>query len=98
MTTDSQVHNYSAQGRQTWNGDITKDYTPVYIDLVDDYNQSIQLDSSYVIDAISGVPVGNVLSFAVGPTTWDQSKYLMQQQVGILYTSTSFNNMISMYP
>ena len=97
LTTDSQVHSYCTQGRQTWYGDATNSYTPIYIDMVDDYNQSTILGSYYVNDAISDVPVTDVLSFAIGPVYWWQSEYLMQQQIGVLYSSTDFNNMISLY-
>lgn len=98
LTTDSQVHNACTQGRQSWPENSNGNYTPVYIDLIDDYNQSIEENSSYVNDYISGVSVGNVLSFAIGPTTWAQSRSLMLQQVGELYTSAAFNDFIYLYP
>lgn len=96
LTTDIQVHAYSAQGRQWWTGGLLDTKTPIFVDLVDDYNQSAP-GAQYVNDAISGVPVTDVLSFSVGPTTWSQSLYLMQQQIGVLYSSSAFNNLIMLY-
>ena len=97
LADDAAVNNACTQGRQYWAGDNTNNYTPIYIDLVDNFNQST-VDSSLVNDAITGVSVEDVLSFSIGPVVWAHTRYLMQQQVGVLYTSTDFNNFISLYP
>ena len=97
LTTDAMVHNACTQGRQGWQGLSSDYYTPIYIDLVDDFNQNTILGSSYVIDAISSVPVTDVLNFAIGPKTWSQSKSLMQQEVGVLYSLSDFNNLVNLY-
>ena len=95
LSTDYQVHNACYNGRQKW-PIYNINYTPIYVDLVDNYNQYIS-NPSYVKDVISGVPVIDVLSFAIGPTTWAQSVALMQQQAGILYSSADLADLIALY-
>ncbi len=96
LTTDYNVHNACLMGRQLWTG--TSNYTPIYVDLVDDYNQQLEYGNTALVnDAINNIPVTDVLNFAIGPVTWAQTVALMQQKVGILYSSTDFNNMITYY-
>lgn len=95
LTTDSLVHSACSQGRQNWSGGDSP-YAPIYIDFIDDYNQFC-VNPTYVDDIINGVSVTDVLSFAIGPTTWAQSVALMQQQVGVLYSSNDLNNLLMLY-
>lgn len=97
LLTDEDVHGACHQGRQDWEGNSNDYYTPIYIDLADDYNQYLEINSSYVNDNISNIPVSNILNFAIGPMTWTRSKQLMQGQIGSLYSSSDFNNLISLY-
>lgn len=97
LPTDAFVHEACSQGRQNWPLSSNYYYTPIFVDLIDDYNQSILENASCVNDAISGVPVTDIISFAIGPETWAESLYLMQQKVGILYTATEFNNLVALY-
>ncbi len=96
VSTDFDVNVITKQGRQQWDGSSSNNYTPIFIDLVDDYNQSLS-DPSLVIDNISGVGVGDVLSFAIGPHVWFESAGLMLLKVGNLYSLSDFSNLISKY-
>lgn len=96
-TSHSLVHSICTQGRQNWTqSSTTLIYTPIFIDLYDDYNQHTT-NSSYNNDPISGVPISFIANSALGPQSFQSVHNLLQSGVGSYYTSSEFSTFISPY-
>ena len=94
------TNNICTQGRQTWTRYISSPsihYTPIYVDLFDDYNQHIMIGSAYNDDPISGVPVSFIVSSALGPMTFQSVYTILQSGIGLYYTSSEFATFIAPY-
>lgn len=50
-------------GYQYWNSSISEDYTSLFIDLIDDYNQNSSLFSTKINDPVSGYSLGDIESY-----------------------------------
>ena len=71
-------------------------YTPIFVDLVDDYNQHIPYDDCND-DPISGVPVSFIIDCALGPTTLQSVYDNLLLGVGVYYTAADFSTFFSPY-
>lgn len=94
------TNNICSQGRQYWTPSISmtyRNYTPIYIDLFDDYNQHQMLSSSYNDDPISGVSVPFIVSSALGPQTLQGVYNALLSGVDIHYSLSDFSTFISPY-
>lgn len=92
-------YNISNQDRQDWSKTHTGSiacYSPLFVDLIDDYNQGAAL-SYYPNDAIKNVPHSVMKQIAKEATTWAECRAIFQKYVGRYYTSTEFNTYISAY-
>lgn len=97
-TTHQIVNNICTQGRQTWTASSSNiNYTPIYIDLFDNYNQHTYSSSPYNQDPISGVPINTILNFALGPTSFHNVYYPLASLIGSYYTGSEYSAFISPY-
>lgn len=79
------------QHRQDWIPHSGDNYSPLFVDLTDDYNQSI------LIDAISGVPASIVDDMGAQCTSILQCKTHMSNYIGLYLTTTQLNTYFSYY-
>lgn len=81
------------QDRQHWNPDLYTDeskfYTPLFVDLIDTYNQgTTKPDRLY--ETVSKVPHSIIRSIAAECTSWSSMKAKLQQYVGVYYAPYEF--------
>jgi hypothetical protein len=91
--------NITGQSRQAWmkTSQITGAYySPLYVDLIDNYNQA-DTDSSYNWDSISQVPHAIINEMAAECTNWSSVKLYLDMYCGIYYTVTEYTNFIEPY-
>ena len=90
-----------SNGRQTWwNKDLapTKGhYSPLFVDLVDDYNQNPNKTNVYNYDIIHGVPNIVITKVAKEATTWSSCKNILRSFVGQYYTSAELEEFFEPY-
>lgn len=90
------VHSICTQGRQMWTPSSSSNYSPIFVDLFDDYNQHTH-NSNYNNDPISYVPVSFIRYCALGPTTFQAVYNNLLSGVGTYYSSDEFNTFIAPY-
>jgi len=93
------VHSICTQGRQSWTTSSSNlNYTPIYIDLFDDYNQQLY-NSSHNYDTIDGVPIDIILSLSLGPQSMGFISSLMQYyaSTGLYFTYSQYTSFIAPY-
>ena len=91
---------YLGQSKQMWECTDTSSencYTPIYIDLQDDYNQYYELGTQFNMDPISGVPIGTIINLALQNNNWNSLRSAMGNYVGIYYTQSEYNAFIAPY-
>ena len=69
-------------------------YSPLFVDLTDDYNQST-VDSTLPYDEIKNVPPSVIWSIISTNTNWVQCRSKLQSYIGTYYTATEFNQWIA---
>lgn len=87
-------------GKQFWNHlDTTYEnrYTPVFIDLIDNYNQYYELGAQYNNDPISAVPLNVVINMAMQNDNWSSLKAALSGKIGQYYTLGDYNTFVSPY-
>ena len=93
------VNSICTQGRQSWthnSGNLN--YTPLYIDLFDDYNQHLELNSSYNIDTIENTPISFIVDCSLGPSNFQTVYNNISSGVAEGYfTSNDFSTFINPY-
>lgn len=95
------INTISGSGRQYWVYDPTKTesenpYTPFFIDLYDDYNQN-SVNSSYVYDTISNVPISIINDIALNNSTLNGVYVSLLQYAGQYFTKNQLDTMASYY-
>ena len=93
------VNSICTQGRQSWTPNMSNlNYTPLYIDLYDDYNQHLELSSSYNDDTISSTPLSFIIYCSLGPMNFQSVYNNVSSGVSQGYfTSTVFSTFINPY-
>ena len=93
------VNEICTQGRQSWYPGTSSNinYTPLFIDLYDDYNQRDSLGSYCNLDTVTDVPVSVVLNFALGPTSFSNVYYPLASLIGTYYTGVEYSAFIAPY-
>lgn len=89
----------TGQSRQEWQKTLSTQlafYSPLFVDLSDDYNQYTTY-TLYNSDPISKVPVSVIMEIANEPLTWADCRSKIQSYVGVYYTSAQFNTFIAPY-
>jgi hypothetical protein len=83
-------------GQQDWDFSVAPNagwYSPLFIDLTDNYNQQ----QAYVVrpnDNISNIPPSVIWNIINTCQTWTQCRPKLQSYVGTYYTATEFSNWI----
>lgn len=96
VTSHTSVNSICTQGRQTWTSNANNPYTPLYIDLYDNYDQSADYPNA-VQDNIAYVPISAIVAASVGPVTYSQVYNILYSYVGSYYTSTQFSTFIQYF-
>lgn len=102
--TESPPSDFSAQSRQDWvetnysSSSILKYYSPLFVDLVDNFNQH-DIDTSYNNDSIviSANVHLRIREMAAQCKTWDDIKAYLDDYIGIHYTQSQFNSFCAYY-
>lgn len=94
---DISVHN----SRKNWYKNLSPDdgghYSPLFVDLVDDYNQNSNKTNIYNYDVIHGVPNLVITKVAKEATTWASCKNILRSFVGQYYTSEELEEYFEPY-
>lgn len=84
----------TGQDRQHWHPDLyiskSKFYTPLFIDLIDTYNQSTN-GPNRLNETVSKLPHSIIRSIAAECTNWSSVKANLHQYVGTHYTQDQFD-------
>ena len=86
----------TGNGRQFWTMSSTSPYSPLFVDLIDVYDQSTA-GSMYVLDRVSNVPHSVIERVAREATNWTSCRSILQSYIGTYYTEVDINNIISAY-
>jgi hypothetical protein len=74
------------------------EYTPLFVDLADNYNQTTYWSSATPNDAIDGVPASVIWNVISTSRTWDQCRDKLEEYIGTgvgkYYTATEFQTWI----
>jgi hypothetical protein len=99
------LYSFTGQARQTWIKTHYSPtdaphmyYSPLFVDLVDTYNQH-NINSSYNNDSISIGPYIHTIirEIAAQCKTWDDMKNALDDYVGVFYTQTQFDSFCMPY-
>lgn len=74
------------QGKQKWSKTSTSDFTPLFIDLEDDCNQSLLYGNLFPRDAIKDVPPSVIIEIGTQSKNWAECKKRLQKYAGIYYS------------
>ena len=81
----------NSQGRQDWDPVSTEIYTPLFVDLTDNYNQDL------LVDSIQGVPASVINAMNTVATSIIYCKTYLTQYVGTYFTATELNTHFNYY-
>lgn len=84
------------QGRQYWTNSSGSNYSPFFVDLIDDFNQSYE-GLSYINDTISGVPISFVENMIPLCNSLSSCHNYLNNNVGVYFTLNDLNLMYSYY-
>lgn len=95
----SVTQDITGQARQSWwkTDGSTAYYSPLFVDLVDDFNQGTYWSSSYNSDQIKNFPHSIIRTMSAECTTWSDVKTKLQQYVGVYYTTAEYNSFVAPY-
>lgn len=95
----SNSFNLTGQGRQDWwkIDKVNIHYTPLFVDLVDDFNQYQAYGGSYNPDPIKNFPHSIIIGIARECTIWNSVKAKLNKYVGVYYTSAELNSYMAPY-
>lgn len=98
-STHGNINSICTQGRQSWQAvSDTLIYTPFYIDLYDNYNQSLYYSSPNVVnDEISNVPVSIILSLVFEHSTFSTVYNQLASYINQWFTLTEYNDFATPY-
>ncbi len=88
------------QGWQGWmieDDDLHIHYTPLFVDLFDNYNQNISYSDRCPSDVISNFSHEAMLRIARDCYDWTSCKQILQSYVGEFYTQSELNTNLSDY-
>lgn len=79
-----------ARGYQYWTG--TTDYSPLFVDLADDFNQN-----SYISENILDTPTSTIINFVKDKQSWAGLRIPLKNYLNSHYSSTQTNSYLSPY-
>lgn len=86
---------YLYQARQEWVGGTN--YSPIFVDLFDTYNQHTDENSPYPDDDLSGFSHDVMRQIAQEIDTFAELETLLESYMGIYYTTEDFNKYMAYY-
>lgn len=96
----SRSEDITGQARQQWtqySNSSTKYYSPLFVDMVDNYNQYYD-DERYNNDPIQDVPYSIIILRIVSEcTTWSSVKNVLQEYVGAAYPQSELDKFLVPY-
>ena len=93
------IEDMSHNSRQEWSSSISEDfiyYSPLFVDLVDTYNQSLYY-SKAPNDNIQGVPYALIDSVAINANCWNDAKSILESAIGVYYSKSDLDNYLIQY-
>ena len=98
IVSDNSVNTICTQGRQNWTQSSTSlYYTPLYVDLFDNFNQKDSLGVQYNKDAISNVPISAILGASLGFISFQDVEDQLYDYVGTYYSMINYEDFIEPY-
>ena len=88
--------NYTGCAAQFWTKTGDNVYSPLFVDLFDNYNQS-SISSIYNNDSINGFSHGIVRQISANCKTWSDVKNVLDDYVGVYYTQGQYNEYVAPY-
>lgn len=89
-------YNLTGQGRQAWEKNDGNEYSPLFVDLIDDYNQ-YENDINLPNDRINNVPHSLMREIAQEDYNWAECKSRLVSKIGVYYTEEELNDYILNY-
>lgn len=95
----SVTQNITGQARQYWlkTDGSTAYYSPLFVDLIDDFNQGTYWGNSYNSDPIKNFSHSIIRTISAECSDWSSIKSKLQQHIGVYYTTAEYNNFVSPY-
>lgn len=87
---------FVSQARQYWDPSNPSNYSPIFVDLIDDYNQH-SYSSIYVDDIISGVQFAVILEIGRDANNYTDIRTILITELSGQYTSTQIDYQLSYY-
>lgn len=89
---------HNPQGRQDWTKTQEKyaDYSPLFVDLVDEYDQSL-VDYRYNKDEIKNIPASVIDRLARECTTWWEYERVLTEYAGVYFSAEEMNDYLAPY-
>lgn len=84
------------QSHQSWKKTDESSYSPMFVDLYDDYNQGLN-NSVYNFDSISFLPNSIIKSLATNNSNWAQIKSQLQGYIGLYFSQSDYNQYVAPY-
>ena len=87
------------QNFQTWGLNWVSsaiDYTPIFIDLADSYNQW-ETNHSYIKDSVFDTPHWYIYSVAVDKQSWAELRVALKNYIEACYSTSVFNDYVAIY-
>ena len=86
----------TGNSRQFWTMTSSSFYTPLFVDLMDDYDQSL-VSNTYVMDQVRGVPPFVIESAVRQAADWNSCRNILRSYIGTYYTEEQINNILAPY-
>lgn len=92
---------FTSQARQDWKLGIVGDgiyYSPLFVDLVDEYDQSgNSIFSVFCTDVIKNVPHEIISRIATESKEWKTCRNILEEYIGTYYNRTDLDNLLRYY-
>ena len=85
-TKTSVNENITGQGRQWWKKTAPTNYSPLFVDLIDNYNQGASTSGPYNYDTIKNFPHTTIQTMAATCTDKSAIQSKLQEYVGVYIT------------
>jgi hypothetical protein len=99
--TNDYYQGLTGQARQYWERTHTEEqngnYSPLLIDLIDDFNQAVHGSGTLNYDAVSNIPRAVIYKIANEARTWEDCRNILDNYIGTYYTSSEFAEFVYPY-
>ena len=87
---------HTGNSNQFWEKTGTSKYSPMFVDLFDNYNQNLN-NSNYNYDSITGFSHNVMRTIAENCASWSNVKSILDDYIGIYYTQSAYNLYVAPY-